>query len=363
MRIALIAPLVTRIKEPQAGGSQAFVADLGRGLAGRGHSIDVYAATGSEIEDVNLVDLGIDSELLIPALYRAGARERSDPRITEKAFATVYAHVADGIYDVVHNHAYDAPAISLASGLHSAVLHTLHLPPTMPVVEALLEAEQYAHPPAVATVSEFCAAAWRAFARIDATLRPHVPTSRIPWSDQPGEGAIFAGRLSPEKGAAEAIEIAHAAGLAIDVYGDPYDPDYVRRSIDPWRDTPHVRIHRALPRPELWEKMARASVVVCPVRWDEPFGMVAAEAQACGTPVVASLRGGLPENVIDGLSGLFVDPSDVDGASKVLTRALALSRSACRRHAETHLDLGSSLDAHEAIYAHLIATRGASVCA
>jgi UDP-glucose:tetrahydrobiopterin glucosyltransferase len=211
MRIAVVAPLVTSIKEPQLGGSQAFVADLARGLAGRGHSVDVFAASGSEIPGVNLVDLSIDSEPLTSALYRLGADESSDPRITEAAFATVYAHIRMATYDVVHNHAFDAPAVRLAAGLDSAVVHTLHLPPSRSIVEALVEARQNANPPSVSTVSEYCAAAWRTFTRIDAILRPHVPISRIPWSDRPGEHAVFAGRFAPEKGAAEAIKIAAAA--------------------------------------------------------------------------------------------------------------------------------------------------------
>ena len=361
MRIAVVAPLVTTIKEPQLGGSQTFVADLARGLTGRGHSVDVFAASGSEIPGVNLVDLGIDSDPLTPALYRVGAGESSDPTITEAAFASVYAQVRKADYDVVHNHAFDAPAIRLATALDSAVVHTLHLPPSQSIVAALVKAEQSASPPSVTTVSEFCAAAWRTFARIDAILRPHVPTSRIPWSDKPGEHAVFAGRLTREKGAAEAIEIASAAGLEIDLFGDPYDHDYVRRSLDPSRDLPGVRIHSGVPRTVLWERMARASVVLSPALWDEPFGMVVAEAQACGTPIVAYRRGGLPENVADGVSGILVSPGDMTGATHAVGRAVALSRTACRRHAQAHLDLESSLDAHEALYERLVATSEARI--
>jgi glycosyltransferase involved in cell wall biosynthesis len=88
--------------------------------------------------------------------------------------------------------------------------------------------------------------------------------------------------LSPEKGAAEAIDIARAAGVSIDVYGDSYDAEYVRARIDPRRAEPGVGVHPAVPRASLWEAMAGAAVVHCPARWDEPFGMVAAEAQAAG---------------------------------------------------------------------------------
>ena len=75
MKIAIMAPLVTAIREPQLGGSQAFVADLARGLAGRGHDVDVYAASGSRIDGVELIDTGVDPRALAGTLYRAlGAR-------------------------------------------------------------------------------------------------------------------------------------------------------------------------------------------------------------------------------------------------------------------------------------------------
>jgi len=73
MKIAIMAPLVTAIREPQRGGSQAFVSDLARGLAGRGHDVHVYAATGSEIPGVTVIDTGVDPGSLAATLYRAGA--------------------------------------------------------------------------------------------------------------------------------------------------------------------------------------------------------------------------------------------------------------------------------------------------
>ena len=96
--------------------------------------------------------------------------------------------------------------------------------------------------------------------------------------------------------------------------------------------------------------MTGAAIVLCPARWDEPFGMVAAEAQACGTPVVAFRRGALDEIVVDGVTGWMVAPDDINAAADAVTRASELSRSDCREHAESHLDLELSLDAHEQLY-------------
>ncbi|MDQ2874223.1 MAG: glycosyltransferase [Actinomycetota bacterium] len=349
-----MAPLVSAIREPQGGGSQAFVSDLARGLAGRGHEIHVYAATGSEVPGVTVIDTGIDPGSLAATLYRAAGSSRRDPGPAAPAFASVYSAVRDGRYDVIHNHAFDAPAISLATGLNAPVVHTLHLPPDPAIAAVLGQAVRGSQPPAVACVSEFQASAWRAVARVDAVLPPYVPTRSVPWTGTAGDGAVFAGRLSPEKGAAEAIDIARAAGARIDVYGDVYDAEYAREKIDPRRGAPGVRVHRGVPRAAMWAAMARAAVVLCPARWDEPFGMAAADAQACGTPVVAFRRGGLGEIIVDGVTGFLVTPDDLQGAADSVRRTARLSRAACRDHAEKNLDLERSLDGHEQLYGRVI---------
>ncbi len=357
-----MAPLVTAIREPQQGGSQAFVSDLARGLVGRGHDVHVYAASGSEIPGVEVIDTGVDPRSLAGTLYRAfgpgsgaasaGAASAgaASAGAAEAAFAAAYGAVRAGRYDVVHNHAFDAPAVRLAAGLEAPVVHTMHLPPDRAVSAALREVALGSRPPAVATVSEFQAGAWRRVVPVDAVLPPYPPTRAIAWSQTGGPGALFAGRLSPEKGAAEAIDIARAAGVPIEVHGDVYDAEYSREQIEPRRGWPGVTVHPGVPRAALWEIMARAAVVLCPSRWDEPFGLAAAEAQACGTPVVAFRRGGLSEVIVDGVTGFLVPADDVVAAASAAVRASGLSRAACRQHAERRLDLDVSLDAHERLY-------------
>ena len=190
MKIAIMAPLVTAIREPQLGGSQAFVADLARGLAGRGHDVDVYAASGSRIDGVELIDTGVDPRALAGTLYRAlgapGAPRAlgsaTGDAAAEAAFATAFAAVRSSRYDVIHNHAFDAPAIRLATGLRAPVVHTLHLPPDRAVSAALRDAARRGRPPIVAVVSDSQASAWRRVVPVDAVLPPYPSTRDIPWS-------------------------------------------------------------------------------------------------------------------------------------------------------------------------------------
>jgi len=350
MKIAIMAPLVTAIREPQRGGSQAFVADLARGLTGRGHEVHVYAASGSQIPGVEVIDTGIDPDSLAGTFYRAFGPAADAGAAAESAFTTAYLAVQATRYDVIHNHAFDAPAVRLATTLQAPVVHTLHLPPDQAVSAALGDVARSGRPPAVAVVSDFQARAWGQVVPVDAILPPYPPTRVISWSETPGQGALFAGRLSPEKGAAEAIDVARAAGVPIDVYGDAYDAGYSRDQIDPRRGWPGVNVHPGVPRSSLWEAMAQAAVVLCPSRWDEPFGLAAAEAQACGTPVVAFRRGGLGEVIVDGVTGFLVPPDDMRAASEAVSKVAEISRTACREHAEGQLDLELSLDAHERLY-------------
>jgi UDP-glucose:tetrahydrobiopterin glucosyltransferase len=337
MRIAMVAPLVTAIREPQLGGSQALVADLATGLADRGHDVDLYAASGSAVEGVNVIDTGVDPESLQGSLFRSGQELSPDPRVHE-AFSAVYDAVGRGSYDIVHNHAFDLPAIELSACLESAVVHTLHLPPESSVAHAIGSLRASHANVTSVCVSESSARGWSELLPVDAVLRNGVPVERIPWSPEPREGLLFAGRLSPEKGAAEAAEIASLSGRNLTVVGSPYDRDYAKRvaSVGP------------LPRHELWELMATAEAVLCPVSWEEPFGLVAAEAQAAGTPVVAFDRGALGEVISHGRTGFLV--GGVSEAVEALERVGRIDRRACRLHAEETLHLDRTIDAHESLY-------------
>lgn len=163
---------------------------------------------------------------------------------------------------------------------------------------------------------------------------------------------MYAGRLSPEKGAADAIDLSGTAGTPIDAS----DPDYARTQIDPRRAQRDVMVLQTVPRASLWEAMAHAAVVLCPVGWDEPFGMAAAEAQACGTPVVAYRRGGLTEVIVDGMTGFLMPPGDFRAAVDAVKKATGTSRAACSNHAEERLDLDRALDAHEEVYRQMTAS-------
>jgi UDP-glucose:tetrahydrobiopterin glucosyltransferase len=361
MRIAIMAPLVTPIREPQQGGSQAVVADLARGLTRLGHQVDVYAAAGSAIAGVSVIDTGIDSKALTSLLWRADRPSGPPTPAGDAAFRIAFEAAKQRVYDVVHNHAFDPPAVRFAAMLESPVIHTLHLPPDLAMAAALMESLESPNPPTIATVSTASAAAWRRLVQVNAVLRNGVPVDQIGFSADAGDTLLFVGRYSPEKGAADAIAIARQAGLPISLYGEPYDAEYARVEVEPHRGEPGVNIQGAVNRAEIWKVMARSRALLCPARWDEPFGMAAAEAQAAGTPVIAYDRGALGEVVRDKQTGFLVRTNDVAGAARCVNHLAIIKRADCRQHAEANLSLEATLSAHERLYQQVAArSRGHS---
>ena len=160
MRIALVAPLVAPIAETggQLGGAQVIVADLAHGLARRGHDVALLAASGSKIDGARMIDLRIEAGSLRPARFAPGA-PRTDDRAQSQAFATVreWLDAHAGELDLVHAHAFDAPAFDALRGYQRPVIHTLHLPP---VDERVIAAARRSDALMV-TVSQANAAAWR----------------------------------------------------------------------------------------------------------------------------------------------------------------------------------------------------------
>lgn len=270
------------------------------------------------------------------ALMMPGSRdEPASSPVLRRAFELLFKELRRLGADVVSQHAFDAEAIEMSDGL--PVLHTLHLPPiSNRVLGEVLKSRA-----AFVTVSESCRRAWvMAGAGEVGVLRNGVPIFEV--EEVPiRKDALLAGRLSPEKGFEDGIVAARAIGLRPVLVGLPYDPSY-QLDLDDAIVLPPQR------RSELWQLMAGASVTLLPVHWDEPFGMVGAEAQMAGCPVAGYSRGGLVEIVEPGISGFLSQPGDVNGLAEAALAATKLDRAAVRASAMNRLGLDASLDAYEA---------------
>jgi len=315
LSIALVAPLVAPIGDPEPYGNHVLLIDLATGLARRGHRVRVYAAEGSRVPGIDVLQFA--------SFERLFRRLRSDAP------------------DVVSQHAFDAAAIELAEGL--PVLHTLHMPPIVP---AVVRACTHSAAP-LAAVSEFSAQQWRAAGaeRVHA-IRSGVPDF-TPFARAVEPVALIAGRICREKGTAAGIRAALGAGLRVHVIGGISDALYFQREVAPLLGE-RVRMRACLRRRELWNVMAQSAVCLLPIDWDEPFGLVAAEAQVAGCPVVGYARGALPEIVEQDVSGILVPTGDERGLIAAVRRAAALDRNRVRASGRARLLIEPMLDRYEA---------------
>jgi UDP-glucose:tetrahydrobiopterin glucosyltransferase len=397
MRIALLAPLVSPIAPPFLGGAQALLADLATGLAGRGHTVTLYAADGSAVSGVETPVLGIDSSQLTPARMasspgRPGGREGgagtaglddrqdgdesedefagglvpegSEDYLSDYAFLRAYRAIAEHAaeHDLVHSHAYDVPAFAYSSLQPLPVLHTLHLPDQDAEVRTVLSliAPVFgaASTTRLVTVSSACAATYQPFCRIDKVIYNGVPIEQIPFASSPSRDSylLYAGRISPEKGVEDALEIAELTGKRLMLAGGVYDQEYFQDRIEPrLRSRPDSTSYLgAITREQLWKVMGGAEALLVPSHWDEPFGLVAVEAQAAGTPVIAYARGGLCEVIADGVTGRLVNPDDTGRAAQAVTQVGSFDRTGCRAWVAERFSFDRMLDAYLAFYTGMI---------
>jgi UDP-glucose:tetrahydrobiopterin glucosyltransferase len=368
MRIALVAPLVFPIGPPFAGGAQVVVYDLARGLTARGHDVTLFAARGSNVPGVKLVKVDVDYLALQPAVFLADNPANVGTLaaayfLSADAFRRVFLEIAAAQprFDVVHAHAFDYPAYTLASFSQMPAIHTLHLPAVNPSINRSLAALQHdaaaynpAARPYLVTVSQACAATWQAagvsidqviYNGVDDNIAYHLTP------DRDGH-LLFVGRIAPEKGAAIAIRVARALGRRLLLLGAIYDQGYYDQEVAPLLGD-GVEHRGAVPREEVYDEMGRAATLLLPIAWDEPFGLVAAEALMAGTPVVAYARGALPELIEDGRTGYLVPPNDEAAFIEAAQKATTLDRAACRNAAARRFSLATMIEAHERMYGEI----------
>ena len=334
---------VTALRPAQPGGAQAMVCDLALGLTRRGHDVDLHCVEGSDVPGVRLVTVKPPRDAAQALVMPHGRVAPPAPGVAAAIRAMFDAAGARGA-DVISNHAFDAPAFDSSHGL--PVLHTLHLPPIVP---AVVEAASAVAPQRLATVSESSRRSWRqAGVEVGRVLRNGVEDLDLP-ANTADRVALVAGRISPEKGIEDAIAAARLAGLPVRLAGAHYDPEYEV-------DLSGVEVLGELTRRDLRAVMAASAVTVCAVRWDEPFGLVAAEAQMAGCPVAAYRRGAMPEVIEDGVSGFVAPPDDTRALVGAMERCLRLDRGRVRESARRRLDLDGAVDAYEKALAEVAAS-------
>ncbi|MDT3446228.1 MULTISPECIES: glycosyltransferase family 4 protein [unclassified Pseudofrankia] len=321
MKIALVAPVEEAVPPAAYGGVEQVVHLLDEDLTRRGHDVVLLASGGSRAAG-RLVEL-VSAPLGAPHQDRDSASYGAAKTTAARAAA---AAIADERPDAVLCHTWRyldhaAPGIP--------TLTTIHYP-----VDTPLYRDIFASYPAARYISVS-----RSQQRLAPRLRfvgnvyNGVDVDALPFSGSAGQYLVFLGRFSPDKGVDIAIRAAQRVGIPLRIGAklDKGNRDWFAAVVEPLVRRGGVELVGEVSAADKGEFLSGALALVHPSRWNEPFGLAAVEAMACGTPVVALRRGAAEEVVADGVTGFVVDDEkDIDAA---LLDVAGLDRATCREYA------------------------------
>jgi glycosyltransferase involved in cell wall biosynthesis len=349
LKVAIIASARFPIREPFAGGLEAHTWGLARALHARGHHVTVFAAPGSD-PGLGVEYLPVD-ELSISEAARADVSMRPQWWLAEHhAYLQLMLELADhpARFDVVHNNSLHHLPIAMAPAVRTPIMTTLHTPPT-PWLESAIHVRRSCRV-TFAAVSAHTANAWRHLVSDAVVIRNGVDLRS--WTLGAGGGPLmWAGRIVPEKGAHLAIAAARMAGRPLRLAGPISDRDYWNGEVAPLLGG-SVEYLGHLSQQQLRAHVAAASAMVVTPCWDEPYGLVVAEALACGTPVAGFAIGALPE-LVDEQVGRLVPAGDVAALAAVLPTVTGLRRAEVRARAARDWDHDRMVDEYVRLYRRL----------
>jgi glycosyltransferase involved in cell wall biosynthesis len=257
-------------------------------------------------------------------------------------------------FDVIHDHS-GPPAAVIAGGVATPTLHTVHGPLLGEPGDLYEQISRVAPRTRLVSISMNQRAPHPDLPWI-ANVPNALDFSLYPAQPHRGEYLLFLGRMSQEKGAHRAIAVAMQAGLPLKIAGkrrEPLEQQYFHELVEPHLRTGQIEYLGEVTHGEKVELLQDARATLFPIDWEEPFGLVMIESMACGTPVIATRRGSVPEVVETGRTGVIVDDyADMAGAVEAADR---LDPVDLRRAAEERFSRGRMVADYVAAYEAAIA--------
>ncbi|KIN70581.1 putative sugar transferase [Sulfitobacter noctilucae] len=348
MKIAVIGHIRFPIAPPFMGGMEAHCWHLCRGLRARGHDVTLFAAGdsdwGGKVEPV----IQTHYDRVYPWHKWHGTQELTD--YLDQAFERLLPRIIAGGFDVVHNNSLHRFPPRFATRDRIPMVTSLHVPPFKVLKRAV--ADGGTPWSLFTTCSKRQLSAW--FDTADAPFARVVPNGidLDAWPFCPeGDGtAVWMGRITPTKGTHLAVQAARLAGIPLRFYGTIENQTYFDEEIAPLLSA-DVQYGGLLKGADLAREIARSSVLLFTPLWDEPFGLAAIEAMACGLPIAAIENGAIREVAGDVAEYATADAGDL---ARALKSVLKISRNKARQRAEQLFTLDQMLSAYEALYARAI---------
>ncbi len=324
MKIALLAPFEERVPPRKYGGTENVVYVLAEELHKMGHDVTVFASGDSTLS-ARVIPI-------VPTAIGSGLPKRIREAKTYQALVKVLQYLEKEKFDILHNH-IGWQALNFKDMFKLPFLSTIHLP--LGAKEWNIEHEmfkEFGDTPLV-SISDDQRTPLPDLNYIE-TVYHGMQVERFPFIKRAGHYLAFLGRLSPVKGPLEAIHIAKKTGhkLMIGAKINDFERDFYEKEIKPHIDGEQIVYLGELNFKDKLNLLKNAKALLSPIKWSEPFGLVNTEAMACGTPVIGSNIGSLPELIVDGKTGFICDT--VDEMCKRVHQLDSINRAACREHIE-----------------------------
>ena len=321
MRIAVISPVWFAVPPPGYGGIELVVSLLADGLVDAGHDVTLFASGDSY------------SKATLESVYKTAPSAAIGT--TEVEFRHAFAcYRRAGDFEIINDHS--GPYTStLAAAVPTPVVHTVHGPLSGRPGEIYAQIAEIVPQLGLISISESQRAP-RAGLPWVATVPNALDLSLYPAKPHRGDYLLFLGRLSADKGCHRAIAVAVELGLPLLIAGkkrDPEEIEYFEAFVEPHLGHHGIEYLGEVPHGQKVELLQDARATLFPIEWEEPFGLVMIEAMACGTPVIATRHGAVPEVIEDGRSGIIVD--DYRDMPAALERADALDPLEIRQYVES----------------------------
>ena len=335
LRVALLSPVAWRTPPRHYGPWESVVALLASGLVEHDVDVTLFATADSE------------TSARLVAVAPRGYEE--DPTLCAKVWECL--HISEVFeraseFDLIHNH-FDYLPLTYSRLVSTPLLTTIHgfsSPDILPVYQKYDGWVSYV---AISNADRSPALEYVG------TVHHGVNLEQFTFQPRADAYLVFFGRIHPDKGAAEAIEIARRAKRRLLLAGIVQDAGYFRELVEPHLDGERVTYLGSVGPERRDSLLGGALALLHPIAFAEPFGLSVVEAMACGTPVVAYNRGSMPELIQDGVTGFLV--GDVAEAVAAVGRIGSLDRRACRRHVAAHFTAERMVEDYLAIYRAVLA--------
>ncbi len=335
LRVGVLAPISWRVPPRGYGPWEQFASLLTEGLVRRGVDVTLFA-TADSVTTARLVGTA-------PTGYS------EDASLHAKAWEALHVSAVferAGAFDVIHN-SFDFLPLTYSGLVDTPVVTTIHgfsSEQILPVFEKYNGRGYYV------AISD---ADRREGLDYLATIHHGIDLDEFELRCEPGEYLLFFGRIHPDKGTAEAIDVAARVGLPLTIAGIVQDRGYFERLVEPRLDGARVTYVGAVGPDRRSDLLGGARALLHLIDFDEPFGYSVVEAMACGTPVVARRRGSMSEIVRQAENGFLVDT--LDEAVAAVRATEALDRAAVRASVAGRFEAGRMVDDYLALYTRVVA--------